>query len=74
MVPAVLAGLAIGMVQSELTYLKGQYTGCRPSGLAELVPLLLILLVLVARATPAAEPGRDHPADLGRAPRPERSS
>ena len=48
MVPAVLAGLAIGMLQSESVYLRGQHGWLPTSGLAELVPLLLILLVLVA--------------------------
>jgi ABC-type branched-subunit amino acid transport system ATPase component/branched-subunit amino acid ABC-type transport system permease component len=70
MVPAVLAGLAIGMAQSELSYLRGQHTWLPSSGLSELVPLLLILLVLVVRARPLPSRGVLIQQTLGRAPRP----
>jgi ABC-type branched-subunit amino acid transport system ATPase component/branched-subunit amino acid ABC-type transport system permease component len=70
MIPAVLAALVIGMTQSELAYLKGQLTWLPQSGLSELVPLLLILLVLVARARPLPSRGVLIEQTLGRAPRP----
>ncbi len=70
MVPAVFAGLAIGMAQSELSYLRGQHPWLPSSGLAELVPLLLIVLVLVVRARPLPSRGVLIQQTLGRAPRP----
>jgi len=70
--PAVAAGLAIGMLQSEATYLKTQHDWLPSSGLAELVPLLLILLVLVVRAKPLPSRGAVVQPNLGRAPRPRR--
>src|ERR1700730_15355946 len=70
MVPAVLGGLAIGMVQSEMTYLHGQHRWLPSSGLAELVPLVLILLVLVVRRRPLPSRGVIIQQTLGRAPRP----
>jgi ABC-type branched-subunit amino acid transport system ATPase component/branched-subunit amino acid ABC-type transport system permease component len=70
MVPAVFGGLAIGMVQSELTYLQGQHKWLPSSGLAELVPLLLMLLVLLVKAKPLPSRGATIQQTLGRAPRP----
>jgi ABC-type branched-subunit amino acid transport system ATPase component/branched-subunit amino acid ABC-type transport system permease component len=70
MVPAVVAALAIGMAQSELAHLAGDFTWLPKSGLSELVPLLLILLVLVARARPLPSRGVVIQQTLGRAPRP----
>ena len=70
-VPAVLAGLAIGMLQSELTYFRGQHTWLPSAGLAELVPLVLILIVLVVRAKPLPSRGVVILQTLGRAPRPQ---
>ncbi|MEQ6901574.1 ATP-binding cassette domain-containing protein [Nocardioides sp. YIM 152588] len=68
--PAVLGGLAIGMVQSDLTYLAGQYDWLPTSGRDELVALLVILIVLVARAKPLPSRGVVGRASTGRAPRP----
>jgi ABC-type branched-subunit amino acid transport system ATPase component/ABC-type branched-subunit amino acid transport system permease subunit len=68
---AVGAGLAIGMLQSELTYLRTQHTWLPSSGLAELVPLLLILVVLVVRAKPLPSRGEIVRTALARVPRPE---
>lgn len=70
MVPAVLGGLAIGMLQSELTYLQGQHDWLPSAGIAELIPLVLILLVLVVRAKPLPSRGVVILQTLGRAPRP----
>jgi ABC-type branched-subunit amino acid transport system ATPase component/branched-subunit amino acid ABC-type transport system permease component len=72
--PAVAAGLVIGMLQSELTYLKTQHSWLPSSGLAELVPLAVILVVLVIRAKPLPSRGVVLKPDLGRAPRPNRTS
>ncbi|WP_243058135.1 branched-chain amino acid ABC transporter permease/ATP-binding protein [Nocardioides sp. SR21] len=70
LLPAVIAGLAIGMVQSELTYLKGQHDWLPSSGRDEMLVLLLILIVLVVRAKPLPSRGVVVRPALGRAPRP----
>jgi len=70
--PAVGAGLALGMLQSEATYLRSQHTWLPQSGLAELIPLILILLVLVVWGRPLPSRGALIQQTLGRAPRPRR--
>ena len=72
LVPAVCAGLAIGMLQSEVTYLQSRHSWLPSSGLPELVPLALILAVLVVRARPLPARGSLIQRSLGRAPRPRR--
>lgn len=67
---AVAAGLAIGMLQSEMQLLHSTYSWLPSSGLPELVPLVLILLVLVVRARPLPSRGETIAQTLGRAPRP----
>jgi ABC-type branched-subunit amino acid transport system ATPase component/branched-subunit amino acid ABC-type transport system permease component len=69
---AVVAGLGIGMLQSETQYLQGTISWLPSSGLPELVPLVLILLVLVVRARPLPGRGAIIVQTLGRAPRPRR--
>ena len=69
---AVAAGLAIGMLQSEMTYLQTTWDWLPDSGMPELVPLVLLLVVLVIRARPLPSRGTLATADLARAPRPER--
>jgi ABC-type branched-subunit amino acid transport system ATPase component/branched-subunit amino acid ABC-type transport system permease component len=69
---AVPAGLAIGMLQSEAQYLQSAVSWLPKSGLPELVPLVLILLVLVVRARPLPGRGAVLVQTLGRAPRPRR--
>jgi branched-subunit amino acid ABC-type transport system permease component len=72
MLPAVAAGFAIGMVQSELTFLTSKHPRLPQTGLPELVPLVLILLVLVVRGRPLPTRGSLITQTLGRAPRPRR--
>jgi ABC-type branched-subunit amino acid transport system ATPase component/ABC-type branched-subunit amino acid transport system permease subunit len=67
---AVAAGLLIGMLQSEATYLQTKYTWLPASGLPELIPLALVLLVLVVRARPLPSRGAVIVSTLGKAPRP----
>ncbi|MDB6002925.1 MAG: putative transporter ATP-binding protein [Rhizobacter sp.] len=69
---ATLAGVAIGMLQSEIQYLTSTFDALPSSGLPELVPLVLILLVLVVRARPLPGRGAVILQTLGRAPRPHR--
>jgi ABC-type branched-subunit amino acid transport system ATPase component/branched-subunit amino acid ABC-type transport system permease component len=64
------AGLVIGMVQSEVTYLQGQHSWLPKSGMAELVPLVLVLVVLVIQGRPLPGRGALITHTLGRAPRP----
>ncbi|WP_330255152.1 branched-chain amino acid ABC transporter permease/ATP-binding protein [Nocardia sp. NBC_00565] len=69
-VVAVLAGLAIGALQSEAQYLSSMHSWLPSAGLPELIPLVLILLVLVVRARALPARGAVILKSLGRAPRP----
>ena len=69
-VPAVAAGLAIGMLQSQAVQLPFQHDWLPRAGLAELIPLALILTVLVVRGRPLPTRGAVVLRSLGRAPRP----
>jgi len=70
LVGAVVAGLAIGALQSEIHYLQTVVSWLPDSGVPELVPLVLILVVLVFRARPLPGRGTVLLQSLGRAPRP----
>jgi ABC-type branched-subunit amino acid transport system ATPase component/ABC-type branched-subunit amino acid transport system permease subunit len=69
LLPAVAAGLAIGMIQSWLVRLQTDHSWLPPTGLAELVPLAVILVVLVARGRPLPTRGAITVRTLGLAPR-----
>ncbi|WP_254190557.1 branched-chain amino acid ABC transporter permease/ATP-binding protein [Nocardia noduli] len=69
---AVVAGLAIGALQSEAQYLQSIYDSLPSSGLPELVPLILILVALLIRAKPLPSRGEIILQTLGRAHRPQR--
>ena len=71
-VAAVAAGLVIGMLQSEATYLARVHEWLPSSGLVELVPLVVILVVLVIRAKPLPSRGAVIVSELGNAPYPRR--
>ncbi|GAA3698872.1 branched-chain amino acid ABC transporter permease/ATP-binding protein [Gordonia hankookensis] len=66
------AGLVIGMLQSEATNLQATLAWFPDAGVAEAVPLLLIVVFLLVRGQ--AIPGRGSLTrhDLGRSPRPRR--
>jgi sulfate-transporting ATPase len=68
--PAVLGGLAIGALQSEAVFMKGRYSWFPEQGIAELVPLVLVLVVLLVRSQPLPTRGTLLVQTLGRAPRP----
>ncbi|WP_329557054.1 branched-chain amino acid ABC transporter permease/ATP-binding protein [Streptomyces sp. NBC_00696] len=72
LVPAVGAGLVIGMLQSELQFLQGKLSWLPQAGLAQLVPLVVILAYLVVRGRPLPTRGSLIQQALGRAPRPDR--
>ncbi|WP_216910572.1 branched-chain amino acid ABC transporter permease/ATP-binding protein [Nocardia noduli] len=71
-VAAVAAGLVIGMLQSEATYLARIHEWLPSSGLVELVPLVVILVVLVIRAKPLPSRGAVIVSELGNAPYPRK--
>ncbi|MFI6623268.1 ATP-binding cassette domain-containing protein [Streptomyces sp. NPDC050528] len=72
LIPAVGAGLVIGMLQSELQFLQGKWSWLPQAGLAQLVPLAVILAYLVVRGRPLPSRGSLIQQALGRAPRPDR--
>jgi ABC-type branched-subunit amino acid transport system ATPase component/branched-subunit amino acid ABC-type transport system permease component len=72
LIPAVGAGLVIGMFQSELQFLQGKWSWLPQTGLAQLVPLAVILAYLVVRGRPLPTRGSLIQQALGRAPRPDR--
>ena len=57
MAPAAVAGLAIGMLQSEVVLLQSRYDWMPERGAGELVPLALVLVFLVARSPRIPERG-----------------
>jgi ABC-type branched-subunit amino acid transport system ATPase component/branched-subunit amino acid ABC-type transport system permease component len=68
---AIAGGFAIGMLQSEALFLKGDISWFpSKAGGPELVPLALILIFLVARGKPLPARGALIQRTLGRAPRP----
>ncbi|MFZ2509848.1 MAG: branched-chain amino acid ABC transporter permease, partial [Gordonia sp. (in: high G+C Gram-positive bacteria)] len=66
----VLAGLLIGMLQSEATKLQVSYDWIPDAGVAEAVPLLLIIIFLLVRGQRLPGRGAITRNDLGRSPRP----
>lgn len=68
----VAAGFAIGMLQSEMTHLQATVDWFPRAGMAELVPLALILVFLVFRGQPLPTRGAIVKSTLGRAPRPQK--
>jgi ABC-type branched-subunit amino acid transport system ATPase component/branched-subunit amino acid ABC-type transport system permease component len=70
LVPAVVAGLAIGMLQSEAVSLSSQYDWMPRSGSSELIPLIVILVVLTVTGEAMPARGGLLRNPLGKAPRP----
>lgn len=66
------AGLLIGVLQSESTNLQSTIDWFPDAGVAEAVPLLLILVFLLVRGHPLPGRGSVARGDLGRSPRPRR--
>ena len=67
----VAAGLVIGMFQSEATKLQTTWDWMPDAGVAEAVPLILIIGFLLIRGQPLPGRGAVIRQDLGRSPRPE---
>lgn len=70
LMPTVIAGISIGMVQAWLVFLAGRHEWMPQSGVGETVPLvvMLVALLVTGRAVPAR--GALIRTPLGRAPRP----
>lgn len=68
--PAVAAGLGIGVLQSEMTHLQSTISWMPQAGMAELIPLVLILIFLVFRGRELPSRGAVIANTLGAAPRP----
>ncbi|MGC5255637.1 ABC transporter permease subunit [Gordonia sp. DT218] len=68
---AVAAGLGIGVLQSEMTHIQSTVSWMPKSGMAELIPLVLLLLFLVVRGRPLPTRGALIQNTLGTAPRPK---
>jgi ABC-type branched-subunit amino acid transport system ATPase component/branched-subunit amino acid ABC-type transport system permease component len=70
LVPTVLAGLAIGMLQAEAINLSSTYSWLPKTGSSELVPLIIILIALTVTGQAMPARGGLLRQPLGRAPRP----
>ncbi|TCJ32647.1 branched-chain amino acid ABC transporter permease/ATP-binding protein [Parafrankia sp. BMG5.11] len=70
LLPAAAAGLAIGMLQAEAIALAADHSWLPQSGSAELVPLVVILVALLATGRGLPVRGTLVRQPLGRAPRP----
>ncbi|MFC8531291.1 ATP-binding cassette domain-containing protein [Nocardia sp. NPDC057227] len=68
----VLAGLAVGALQGEVTHLQVSLDWFPKTGMSELIPLVLVLAVLLLRGTPLPGRGALVYRSLGRSPRPRR--
>ena len=72
--PAVLGGIAIGMLQAEAQFLGFKWSWTLSSGNSELVPLILVLVVLLVNSKPLPTRGTLMEKSLGKSPRPIRNS
>ncbi|GAB91422.1 branched-chain amino acid ABC transporter permease/ATP-binding protein [Gordonia rhizosphera] len=68
----VVAGIVIGCLQSEAINLQTSYSWVPKAGVAEFVPLILILIFLVFKGRALPDRGAVIRQPLGRAPRPDR--
>jgi len=70
LIPAALAGVAIGMMQSEASTLSAQHDWLPQTGFSELIPLIVILVALLVTGHGIPARGGLLRQKLGRAPRP----
>jgi ABC-type branched-subunit amino acid transport system ATPase component/branched-subunit amino acid ABC-type transport system permease component len=70
LIPTVIAGIGIGMLQAWLVYLSGQHSWMPQSGVGEMVPLVVMLVALLVTSRGVPERGTLLRSHLGRAPRP----
>ena len=67
--PAVIAGLALGAVESVCVYLNSRYPSF-PSGVGEVIPLAMVLAILVVGADPCPRGACSSSPPWGRLPVP----
>jgi ABC-type branched-subunit amino acid transport system ATPase component/ABC-type branched-subunit amino acid transport system permease subunit len=67
--PAVITGLLLGALESVMVYLNVKFPSV-PAGAGEVLPLIVVLVMLVARGRPLPSRGTLARLTLGRAPRP----
>ena len=70
LVPAVVGGIVIGMLQSEAVFIHSTVSWTLSSGNGELIPLILVLIVLLVVGTPLPTRGTLLQLSLGKSPRP----
>jgi sulfate-transporting ATPase len=70
LVPAAVAGVVIGMLQSEASLLSAQHSWLPQTGFSELIPLIVILVALLVAGRGIPARGGILRQHLGRAPRP----
>jgi ABC-type branched-subunit amino acid transport system ATPase component/ABC-type branched-subunit amino acid transport system permease subunit len=70
--PAVIGGIAIGMLQSEAVFVHSTWKWTLSTGNAELIPMVLVLVVLLVKGGPLPTRGSLLVQNLGRSPRPRR--
>ena len=68
--PAVIGGIAIGMLQAEAQFLGIKWSWTLSSGNAEMIPLILVLVVLLVNSKPLPTRGTLMEKSLGKSPRP----
>jgi sulfate-transporting ATPase len=71
-VPAAVAGVVIGMLQSEAVTLASEHSWLPQTGFSELIPLIVILVALLVIGAGIPARGGILRQHLGRAPRPHR--
>ena len=72
LLPAVAAGLVMGMVISDVAFFQARYDFLPQSGMTDLIPLVVVMLAFVIRAHPLPSRGEVIRPALGRAPRAHR--
>ena len=68
--PAVIGGIAIGMLQAEAQFLGIKWPWTLSSGNSEMIPLILVLVVLLVNSKPLPTRGTLMEKSLGKSPRP----
>jgi len=73
LLPAFVGGIGLGALQSVTTLMKSRHSWFPDQGVAELLPLILVLAALLVRSKPLPTRGTLLLQTLGRAPRPRAS-
>ena len=68
--PAVIGGILLGMLQSEATFIHATVSWTLSTGNAELIPLVMVLVALLVIAKPLPTRGTLFQSPLGKSPKP----